>query len=234
MKRLRKAISVLVRPAYWPALARGVAPGIEHGAALAGRDFACVIDVGANKGQFTAFARHSWPRAQLICFEPLPGPRARLTAVAGGNAQIHPVALGDAEGEAVMHVASRADSSSLLPLGDTQKRLFDMDDAGQLAVPVRRLDAVVDAAELARPSLLKIDVQGFEYETLRGAAGLLGAIDTVYVEVSFVELYAGQKLAGDVAGLLDKADFLETGRYNVYRAPDGATIQADLLFERGG
>lgn len=233
MKRLHKALAALTQPAYWPALARGVVPGHEHGGAFPGRDFATVIDVGANKGQFAAFARHRWPRARLICFEPLPGPRARLTAVTGGYAEIHASALGEAEGEAAMHVASREDSSSLLPLGETQKRLFSMHETRQVTVPVQRLDAVIDAAAMARPALLKIDVQGLEYETLIGAAGLLDHLDAVYVECSFVELYAGQKLAGAVAALLEAAGFRETGRFNVFRE-DGEDVQADLLFERAG
>ena len=130
-----------------------------------------------------------------------------------------------------MHLASRADSSSLLPLGSAQKQLFDMDEAGQLTVAVRRLDAVIDTADLPRPALLKIDVQGFEYETLKGAAGLLSAIDTVYVEASFVELYAGQKLAEDVAGLLEAHGFVEAGRFNISQKK-GRDVQADLLFAR--
>lgn len=231
MPRFDKVLSALMQSRYWPALARGVLPGLEHANAFIGRDYRCVIDVGANKGQFAAFAQARWPNARLICFEPLPGPRARLGAITRRGTEIHAAALGEVDGEAQMHIASREDSSSLLPLGETQKRLFNMDDSGQLSVRVRRLDSMIDPDELPRPALLKIDVQGFEYQTLKGAKGLLDAIEAVYVEASFVELYADQKLAVDVAALLVEAGFVETGRFNLY-VESGQNVQADMLFER--
>ncbi|MEQ8511175.1 MAG: FkbM family methyltransferase [Algiphilus sp.] len=231
MNRFQKGLSALVRPVFWPALIRGVVPGIEHGAAFEHHVFSTVIDIGANKGQFAVFAQRRWPGARLICFEPLPGPRSRLYAVTGGCAEIHACALGEGDSEASMHLASRVDSSSLLPLGDTQKRLFAMDETGQVTVPMRRLDAVLDGQDLVGPTLLKIDVQGFEYETLKGAVALLDFINVIYVEASYVELYAGQKLANDVAALLEVAGFTETGRFNVC-VEGSQDIQADLLFEK--
>jgi len=230
-RRIKEALSALVVPGYWPALRRGVVPGVEHGRAFVGRDFATVLDVGANKGQFAAFAHHRWPDARLVCFEPLPGPRSKLEAILGTGAQVQAVALGNHDGEAEMHLASREDSSSLLPLGDSQKRLFSMDEERVVSVPVRRLETVIKVGRLERPALLKIDVQGFEFETLEGAASLLDDVDAVYVECSFVELYAGQKLAGDVAAFLRGFGLIETGRFNLCRL-GGRDIQADLLFER--
>ena len=218
-------------PAYWTALARGVVPGVEHGPAFVGLEFATVLDVGANKGQFAAFARHRWPAARLICFEPLPDPRAKLQMVLRGGAEVVPIALGDAEGEANMHLASREDSSSLLPLGAAQKELFSMDEERLIPVPVRRLDNVLHMSALDGPVLLKIDVQGFEFETLQGATGLLGNIDAIYVECSFVELYVGQRLAADVADFLRGYGLTETGRFNMCRK-GLQEVQADLLFER--
>jgi hypothetical protein len=92
--RLRKYAKLLQTPACWPALRHGVAATLDHDSAL-GRDrFATVIDVGANKGQFAVYARIRWPKARLICVEPLPNPRAKLVRVTGGQAEIHDCALG--------------------------------------------------------------------------------------------------------------------------------------------
>jgi len=151
----------------------------------------------------------------------------------GHRADIHPIALGEKNGEAEMHLASREDSSSLLALGDAQKRLFCMEEERRVTVPVRRLDDVVKASELGRPTLLKIDVQGFEFEVLKGATGLLHAVDELYVECSFVELYVGQRLATEVIELLAGFGFTEAGKFNIFR--NGSTcVQADLLFVREG
>jgi FkbM family methyltransferase len=233
MRRIGKVLQALATPRYWAALAKGVVPGVEHGKAFGSHCFASVLDVGANKGQFAAFARHRWPQAELKCFEPLQGPRERLASVLGGYGEIHPLALGNYEGEATMHLASREDSSSLLPLGEAQKALFSMDEERVISVPVRRLDNVITRGQLARPALLKIDVQGLEFETLEGATGLLDEIDAIYVECSYIELYSGQKLAPDVVDLLHGFGLIETGRFNICRV-DGDDVQADILFERQG
>jgi FkbM family methyltransferase len=231
-KRIGKALSALASPGYWPSLAGGVVPGVEHGAAFIGRDFSTVLDVGANKGQFAMFARYRWPRARLVCFEPLPEPQRRLAKLLGNRAEIHNVALGDYQGNAEMHLASREDSSSLLALGEAQKRLFSMVETRLFSVPVLRLDDLFETGTLSRPILLKIDVQGFEFEVLKGATGLLSEIDEVYVECSSVELYVGQRLAPDVAELLKDFGLTEAGRFNVCR--DGDTeVQSDILFTRG-
>jgi len=231
MKRIGRALHALAVPAYWPSLARGVVPGFEHGPAFASRKFSSVLDVGANKGQFAMFARRRWPVARLICFEPLPGPRRKLSRLLGNRAELHAIALGDEDGEAEMHLASREDSSSLLALGDAQKRLFSMNEERVLTVPVCRLDDIVRPGDLVRPTLLKIDVQGFEFEVLKGAVGLLDAVDEVYVECSFVELYVGQRLAADVAEFLQGFGLFEAGRFNICREGDTA-VQADFLFTR--
>ncbi len=127
-----------------------------------------------------------------------------------------------------MHLATRADSSSLLALGAKQKAIFSMDESSTLSVTVRRLDAVL-AEPLTRRSLLKIDVQGFELEVLKGAHQLLPQIDAVYVEASDVELYQGQALIAEIKSLLTEAGFRVVGSFNP-QFHQGQRVQADWLF----
>jgi len=213
-----------------------VAPTIEHHDALGGLGpFDLVLDVGANKGQFAAFAAAEWPTATIISFEPLAAPHAKLcrvlAMVAQGRHQVLACALGSAAGESIIHVATREDSSSLLPLGAEQKQIFGMGAASVETVTVKRLDDVVDVSETDR-LLLKIDVQGFELEVLKGAQITLARTDYVFVEMSFIMLYEGQALADEVTAFLEGNGFALTGQFNEFRDDRGRLIQADALFKR--
>lgn len=231
---LIKAIRAASVPAYWKGLIRGVVPTIDHKEAFAELDFASIVDVGANIGQFSLFASHCWPNATIHAFEPIPDQAERFVAVHEGRATLHKCALGEGAASLPIHVASRKDSSSLLPLGQRQKEMFDMDEVGQLEVPVRRLDAVLRSEDLPKPSLLKIDVQGFEYEVLRGAGELVGHFSHIYVEVSFVELYDGQKLYPQINRLLAEMGFELVQKFNLELGPYDEEVQADLLYKKAG
>jgi FkbM family methyltransferase len=200
-------------------------------------DFRTVLDVGANRGQFALFAARRFPQARLICFEPLPSPRARLERVMGPGARVtvRDCALGVATGTAEFHVSAADDSSSLLPIGSRQREVFPgTEETATVEVEVRRLDEVLSASELITPVLLKLDVQGAELAVLRGAETLLSAIDAVLVEVSFVELYVGQALADEVWGALREFAFSCRGIWSITYGPRGECLQADLLFGRHG
>lgn len=232
---ISKLIGLAQAPALWPLITLGVMPAMEHRRAFAGRKYELVIDAGANKGQFGAFAAWRWPGAHIMCVEPLEAPRKTLTSVleicAGNRSSIQPIALGDMEGNMTIHIATRDDSSSLRPLGELQKNLFSMHEAETQTVTVRRLDNIVQDIDTQQRTLLKIDVQGFEYELLKGGMKTLDQIDAIYVELSYVELYVGQKLADDVTRLLSDAGFKPTfRRVSSYKA--NAPVQADVLFER--
>ena len=62
-------------------------------------------------------------------------------------------------------------------------------------VKVKPLDHILTPDELKKTTLLKIDVQGFEIEVLKGCNALINKISYIYVECSFLELYQGQALA---------------------------------------
>ncbi|MEZ5062910.1 MAG: FkbM family methyltransferase [Solirubrobacterales bacterium] len=195
-----------------------------------------VVDVGAHQGQFAIFARERFPGAAIICVEPLEGPRRRLTEAVGGDGRVRvlEVAASNRNEDGVpMHVSRHDDSSSLQAIGQRQVAAFPgTEEAGETLVTVARLDSILSAADLAGPALLKVDVQGHEYEALEGCAGILPAFSQVVAEVSFVELYEGQRLAGDVTCLLEGEGFTLAGAFDVKLARSGECLQADFLFER--
>lgn len=93
----------------------------------------------------------------------------------------------------------------------------------------RLLDFLAEEA-IRSPALLKLDVQGFELEALRGCEDLLHRFAWVYAECSFCELYAGQALADEVIAWLRARGFRLSGLYNMSYDPEGRAVQADFLF----
>jgi FkbM family methyltransferase len=235
--RARKLLAVLRQPAYRRALRFGVAAAVEHESIPLRHDFQTIIDAGANRGQFALFAMNHFPRARVMCFEPLPGPAAQLRRALGHSDRVKlwDVALGAESREAEFHISSADDSSSLLQIGAGQREAFPgTEERMRCVVQVRRLDELLNSSELIGPVLLKIDVQGGELGVLQGAEDLLALIDATLVEASFVELYTAQPLVDDVWTHLRERGFSCRGAWSVTYGATGACLQADLLFARDG
>ncbi|MDD4352178.1 MAG: FkbM family methyltransferase [Candidatus Gracilibacteria bacterium] len=192
-----------------------------------------VVDVGANQGQFALAVRHCFPAARIISFEPLPGPAAVFRRVFSGdaNTSFQQAAIGPRREITTMHVSQANDSSSLLPISPVQTTIFPgTQEVDTVEVRVAPLDEFVSANELTSPAMLKLDVQGFEYEALVGCESLLQHFEFVYCECSFLELYSGQKLAPEIIDWLSARGFGLAGVYSPYYDRLGRAVQADLLF----
>lgn len=232
LAKARKLLSLAARPAFARAvLSHRVAAAVEHLEPIRLTAAHSLIDVGANKGQFSLAFRTFRPRAPIHAFEPLPAAAdtfQRLFA-RDPHVRLHRVAIGEREATAAFHVADRQDSSSLLRPGAGQRAAFGVSEASAIEVAVRPLGAMLDLSALPRPILMKIDVQGAELAVLEGISAL-EAIDVVYVELSFVELYEGQPLFDEVAAHLAARGFALAGVFNQVATPAFGPTQADFLF----
>src|SRR5262249_19001266 len=131
-------------------------------------------------------------------------------------------------------IASRLDSSSLLLLGSGQQAAYGVSLSAETTVAVARLDEFFQPWNLARPTLLKLDVQGAELQVLRGAQRVLNLIDAIYCEVSFVELYATQPHAEEIVAYLGRAGFALRGAFNMSSTEKFGPTQSDFLFMAKG
>lgn len=208
-----------------------VAAATEHLDAIDFCAAGSLIDVGANKGQFSLAFRRVRPHARIIGFEPLPEAAAVYETLFVDDllTELQRVAISDREGHAEFHVADRADSSSLLRPGEGQARAFGVRPANSMEVPLKRLDGCIKIETLEHPVLLKIDVQGGELDVLNGIS-FLSEIDFVYAELSFVELYDGQPLFHDVYDHLIERSFRVAGCYNQVQTAEYGPTQVDVLF----
>lgn len=195
-----------------------------------------IIDIGANTGQFSKLCRFVMPTTHIIAFEPLPDCFIGLesTFAQDQHFTVFNLALGEQAGEATFHRNDFTPSSSLLELAPVHKEAFPFAaSTSDLAVPVRRLDDVVNPDNVERPILVKMDVQGFEGKVVRGGANVLAAATIVVAEVSFAQLYYGQTSFVELHDLLGGLGLRFAGAVNpLSNSNDGRIISQDCIFLR--
>jgi FkbM family methyltransferase len=193
-----------------------------------------VIDVGANVGQFAVAAAKLFAGARVYSFEPLPESFRSLVKNVGQLPQVTPVqaALGEAAGTVQLRVNSHSHSSSLLPLADAHLAAFPAAvELERIPVRQRTLDEVFGPVELESPVLLKLDVQGYETQTLRGGAKLLKRVQWVVAEGSLKPMYEGEALLMDLVELMRMYGFSFLRPVGFLPDPrTGEILQVDALF----
>lgn len=195
-----------------------------------------VIDLGANVGQFALAAANLFNIARIYSIEPDPRTAEQLRANLKGIkwSEVFVVAVGDTVGEAEFHVNKDCQVSSLLPLGRDRQRAFPRSTvAERIHVPVTTLDILFKDRQLDAPILLKIDVQGFEDRVILGGTKFLQGVQWIVMEVSFADLYEGERDFSTLSALMSKQGFRFVRPLNFHTSPlGGDIIEMDALFTR--
>jgi FkbM family methyltransferase len=232
--RLKKLMIILSDPALIRIFLRYmVMAGVEHKVAL-NRQLSTVVDIGANRGQF-ALAARAISGAKVISFEPLPQVATIFRKIFSNDpsVRLYVAAIGESAEKRMIHLSARDDSSSLLEMGELQSSIFPGTEAvGSMEIEVGVLEQFITRDDIIRPAMLKLDVQGFEMQALVGCGTLISYFDFIYCECSFVELYKGQALGGEVINYLAALGFNLIGIYNPSYDRAGNCVQADFLFSR--
>ncbi|WP_165230268.1 FkbM family methyltransferase [Aquisphaera insulae] len=190
-----------------------------------------VIDVGANIGFFTTlFARLAGPGGQVVAFEPDPDNLALLLSNVGDldprDTRVEVIRAAVAAEPGTAHFSRDKATGATGHLGDDVTMGGSLYGDGTPLVeetPVETVDAVVQRLGL-KPSFLKLDIEGGEFDALRGARETLAASHPVVVS----EL--GGERGQDVLGLLSDAGYrlwnIETGQAVPDVDPDPAMVVA--------
>jgi FkbM family methyltransferase len=128
-------------------------------------------DVGANCGLHSLTVKHLRPEVTVIAFEPVPFMAARIMINAelnGLQIDVMALALGSASGYSKIAIKLRGNSglSSLSPWPE----LFYEANA---TCRVERGDALVDSGSVPPPTVIKVDVEGYEPHVFAGLGALL-------------------------------------------------------------
>ena len=137
-----------------------------------------ILDCGANVGFASHYFAERHPEAQIVAVEADPTTFERLASNVAGHDRITPVhaALSDADGTATFYSAATSMSSSL-----TRR------DAGQqeVSVPAITLSTLLRETGIDRVDVLKLDIEGAEFDVLAAAQDELGRVGVVAAEIHY-------------------------------------------------
>ena len=137
------------------------------------------FDVGANIGELSLlFSRFVGPQGQVHSFECSPNTFKRLNEVISNsnrkNINTNCVCLSEAVGTAELHIFDE-DHAAWNTLANRPLHQYGIDIKPICSknVPTTTIDAYCEAHDIQRIDLLKIDVEGAEYQVLQGASRMM-------------------------------------------------------------
>src|SRR5262249_40425714 len=123
------------------------------------------FDIGANLGQKSEVLLSCG--ARVVAVEPNPLCRPTLRYLFGRNPRVQIIssAVGDHDGSVELHLHGTEATASVRPEWD--KKVYGFVRPGSaVSVPVVTLDGLIE--RFGRPQFIKIDVEGYEREVLKG------------------------------------------------------------------
>ncbi len=192
-----------------------------------------ILDVGAHEGTWSKTVALTFPRADFLLVEPQREMSAHLNAFCSSDANARWVEAGvGAEcGTMTFHVSDTdySGSSFLQSANSEQSHLT------QRSVNVVTIDSLYPSGQ-SLPELVKLDVQGFELQALKGATRLFGRTELFILEVSLYRFADGWPIFSEVVSFMSQHGYELNDIVGSARRPSDSSLgQLDLAFAlRGG
>jgi FkbM family methyltransferase len=192
-----------------------------------------MFDVGAHIGESAVALALEFPEAAIHVFEPIGAIFRRLQRNCRNyrNVICHQAALGAKNETRVIALRSNEVNCTMNQMSQIAGE--DTPPEQQEQVTILRLDDVCQKFSVEQIAFLKIDVEGFELEVLRGATELLKSrrIQNIIAEVTFAKRSEQHVHFDEVRQLLEPFGFVFAGYYDpAYRPESGHLLFSNALF----
>jgi FkbM family methyltransferase len=198
-----------------------------------------ILDIGANRGNWTREATRYFPRADYTLVEPQDELKIHVQDLIDQGYQIHWINAGasDQPGILQLNVSRHSDTSSTFCQWSDSEASTDY--IKQIPVRVRMVNEIVASTGLPTPEMVKIDAEGFDLKVFSGASELFGKTDIFLTECAIAPqdqentaLAMIQKMAGSGYHLIDITDMNRSPKSGVLWLCEFAFLhKASRLFE---
>jgi len=196
-----------------------------------------VLDIGANIGQFAISIRNAGYKKNILSFEPINQVYKKLI-INSSKDELWKVynrcCVGEKNKKVSLNISKNLVSSSIFKVNSLHiENEKNSESTKKIIVNMITLDSLFNKKKnlLNYNMLLKLDVQGYELNVLKGIKKNIKNISAVLCEVSLDRLYFNQPLWLDLVSYLKKNNFIiwlvERGFCNYHT---GRILQLDILF----
>ena len=182
-----------------------------------------ILDIGAYEGEWTKMVSSIFPDARILMFEAQESKHTLLASLNSAKIDHHIGLLGsEVNSKSKFYINDTV--SSALPESEKEKQDY-------VEVAMFTVDEVLKTKGFTKADFIKLDVQGFELEVLKGATVTLQSAEVVLMEVSLIEINKGAPLIFEVMKFMNQQDFVCYDICSLVRRPlDNALWQTDLIF----
>jgi FkbM family methyltransferase len=174
----------------------------------------CVIDVGANVGQYGNELRMIGYDGQIFSFEPAPDCFAQLSARCASDPHWHAInlALGTQPGHALFNEMQASVFNSFKLPSASETSLYKKENSvlRQTSVAVDRLDVILPALQTQykfQNIFLKMDTQGFDLQVFEGATAAHHLITALQSELPVKRIYQDVPAWRDALAVYENSGF---------------------------
>jgi FkbM family methyltransferase len=187
-----------------------------------------IIDVGANRGNWTRRAAKFFPSTRYTLVEPQGNLKQYISDLLQAGAAITWISAGVSDQHGTLpFTIGQTDSTSTFYFQSESNP-----GGSSVSIPVLTLNEI--AAAHGVPELVKIDAEGFDLKVLGGASELLGRTDVFLVEVTICAALYENSLA-QVVRLMDEKGYKVADITDLNRSPKhGVLWLCELAFVRRG
>lgn len=196
----------------------------------------CVIDVGANAGQYGKLLRGLGYQGWIVSFEPVKTIFEKLEFHAENDDKwlCYNFALGEKVEDKQINIYSSTVFSSFLVANDYAKGIWSsLNKVTSQMVSVVKLESIfpeIKERTCADNFYLKLDTQGYDLKVFRGAIGVLNNFFAMQAELSLIHVYNDMEDPYETIKEFNSNGFFVSGMFPINRDESLAVIEFDTVF----
>ena len=160
-----------------------------------------ILDIGAYHGEWTLAVRKIFPDSHFLMIEANPEKHEILDSVCKTVKNV------DSE---IALLSSESNVQKELTLCETASSIleeFNAPGTRKVSLATSSLDDLLRKRSIAHVDFMKLDVQGYELEVLKGASKCMESCEVILTEVSLIALHKDCPIMADVVRFMDDAGF---------------------------